>query len=240
MALGMDMLVTLTEGSVRENINIQHKDRETVIATPGVPVGKAALADMEGKLLPLVDNDTVIAFCGSISDGSDKDGILSLLYKCKSLGASLVFDTKSLSLEQILPLKPYLIKPNEAEAEMLTGMTVSSLDDAIRAAAALRDMGCENVMLTLGGSGAVLAAYDGVYTVSSPRVEVVSTVGAGDSSIAGFLAAKREGLDSPAVLERAVAYGSAACMSLGSLPPRKENVENLIKQLKGSAVRREL
>lgn len=240
LSRGMNMLVTYTEGSVRENINIQHKDCETVIATPGSPIGKAELSDMEEKLLPLVDGDTVLAFCGSISDGSDKGGILSLLYKCKALGASIVFDTKSLSLEEILPLKPYLIKPNESEAEMLTGMTVSSLDDAIRASLALRDMGCENVMLTLGGSGAVLAAPDGVYTVSSPRVEVVSTVGAGDSSIAGFLAAKREGLDSPSALEYAVAYGSAACMSFGSLPPIKENVESILNTQKGSSVRREL
>ena len=130
--------------------------------------------------------------------------------------------------EEIISLKPYLIKPNEEEAELLTGMRPTNIEEAARIAAAIRDSGCECVMLTIGGNGAALAAPSGEYTAIAPEVEVLSTVGAGDSSLAGFIAAISEGKDHPEALRRAVSYGSAACMSEGSLPPTPENVAALL------------
>ena len=177
-----------------------------------------------------------VCLCGSIADGSDKDAIISLLVELKEAGALLVIDSKSLSTEEILFLKPYLIKPNEEEAELLSGMRPLSLEDAARIAAALRDGGCENVMLTMGKSGAALASSDGVYIAGVPSISAVSTVGAGDSSIAGFLAAVADGMNSAGALALAVAYGSAACMEEGRMPPSPKNVSSVLQKVTISRV----
>ncbi len=231
-ARGMKLLYTLTDGRVRENINIHHTGEETVIATRGPAVCAREVGDMEGQLLPLVSRDSIIVFSGSISEGSDKQAILGALHGFKSAGAGLVIDSKSLELEEIISLKPYLIKPNEREAEALTGLSITDLASAESAAAAMHDMGCENVLLTLGELGGVLASDEGTFTASVPEVKVMSSVGAGDSTIAGFLTAKMTRQGGREALATALAYGTAACMEEGSLPPRRENIEKLIPFIK--------
>lgn len=219
---------TYVEGRVRENVNIQHGDSESVIASPGPAVDRAAVEEMKAALLPRIDSDTVLVFSGSIAHGSDKGAILGFLFDVRARGGRLVIDSKAFSLEEIIPLSPLLIKPNEEEAEALTGLSVSSLSDAASVAETIRSYGCENVLLTLGAHGAALASPDGIFGAPSPRIEVRSTVGAGDSTVAGFLAALSLGESGKDLLARAMSYGSAACEEEGSMPPREERVKELL------------
>lgn len=230
-AIGMRTLSIATEGRVRQNINIHTKDGDTVISTDGAPVTAAHIARAEAALLPEIDEETYIVLSGSISTASDKDAILAMLYRMRARGARLILDSRSLTLEEIIALGPHLIKPNEAEAEALTGMSCDSIDAAVLTAGAIRDMGCEGVLLTLGGKGAVLATPTGIYTTPSPRVDVLSTVGAGDSTIAGYLASLALGEVGRDRLLRAVAFGSAACLEVGTLPPRPEKIERILVEL---------
>lgn len=229
--IGMRPECVFVPGRVRENINVHHGDTETVIATSGPAVGREAIAELEGMILERATKDSFVCFSGSISDGSDRDAFISMLCKLKERGSRLVIDSRSVSTEELLFLKPYLIKPNEEEAEMLTGMRPRTLEDAAKIASAVKGYGCENVMLTMGGVGAVLASPSGVYAVHSPKVIVRSTVGAGDSSVAGFLAARLSGLDDGDSLQLAMAYGSAACMSEGSAPPLADNIAYLREKI---------
>ncbi len=231
-AIGMRVLSIPISGGVRQNINIHHRGGETVISTDAPRVGAEHIRLAEGKLLPLVDSETYVVLSGSISSSSDTDAILSLLYSLKSRGASLIIDSRSLSLEEIVALRPHLIKPNEDEAEALSGIPVTGSLSAEGIACAIRDMGCEGVLLTLGGSGAVLADATGVYYTDAPRVEVRSTVGAGDSTIAGYLASVALGEVGRDRLCRAVAFGSAACIEVGTLPPRPEVIEQLLREMR--------
>lgn len=230
-SLGMKVLPILVDGKVRENVNIQVGDKETVIATDGPSVNAEEVRLAEDAILPLIGIDTYAVLSGSIPKGSDKDAILSMLYEIKSRGAKLIIDSRSLSIEEIIALHPHVIKPNGEEAEALTGITVKSVDDGVRAAEAVREMGCENVMLTLGASGAVLASKEGVYVAKAPSVEVLSSVGAGDSTIAGYLASMALGETVSDNLRRAIAFGSAACMAEGSLPPSPSNVASLLSKI---------
>lgn len=231
---GMRLLPILTEGAVRENINIQTGERETVIATSGPAVQRKHIEEAEARVLPLINRDTFVVLSGSISDGSDKDRLIEMLIKMRDKGARLIVDTRSLTLEEIVALRPHLIKPNEAEAEALTGLSVRNVAEGVRAAVAIRDMGVSRVLLTLGSKGAVFAVESGIYTTPSPKVEVVSTVGAGDSTIAGYLASLTLGESAKGSLVRAVAFGSAACMEEGTAPPRPEVITALISSLYSS------
>ena len=85
-------------------------------------------------------------------------------------------------------------------------------------------------MITLGEKGAVLASEEGCYIAAAPEIEVKSTIGAGDSSIAGFLAATKSNLPYAERLATAVCYGSAACMNDGTEPPKKSDIETLLKR----------
>ena len=228
---GIDPVLTLVDGRARENINLMQKDGETVIATAGPALGEAELSDMEEKLAPEISSETVIVLAGSITSGTDKYAVLGRLMRLHSLGAAIAVDSKSFDLSDIIPLSPYLIKPNEEEAEMLTGIEVVDKESAVKAAVAIRDMGVESVLLSMGAAGAVLASGSGVYVANAPKISPRSTVGAGDSTLAGFLAAKSRGASDSDSLRSAVAFGSAACLEDGSLPPRSETIEKLISEI---------
>ncbi len=219
---------SLVPGRVRENMNVQHRDSETVIAMDGAPLGRAAIDRVKDDLVARIKEDTVLCFCGSLSDLTDKEAVLSMLYEFKRLGAKLVIDSRSLTAEEIIPLAPYLIKPNEGEALALTGMSASDPRGAAKIAEALRDMGCENVLVTLGANGAALASQRGTFIADSPKISAVSTVGAGDSTVAGFLASGTNGDDA---LRLAMAFGSAACLAEGSTAPDPCQIKRLANEI---------
>lgn len=229
-ARGINLSYTLTDGRTRRNINVHNGNKETVIALDGPPLGEREISDMEKKIIPLIDEHTVICFSGRISPTTDKTMVLSSLYRMKEAGAKFVIDSASFTLEEIISLKPYLIKPNEAEAEALTGLSVCA-DRAPGVAEAIRDMGCEYVLLTVGKGGAYLAAPGVSAYARAPEVRALSTVGAGDSAIAGFLAARANKLDDIECLRYAVAFGTSACMEEGSLPPDPCRIKEMIQRV---------
>ena len=108
---------------------------------------------------------------------------------------------------------------------MYTDIKITDSETAIKAAKELCDRGIENVMISLGGRGAVLYCGKGGSFCPAPKIHPISTIGAGDSSIAGFITAHALGLSEKEMLFYAVCYGSAACLTEGTRPPRKEDIE---------------
>ena len=99
----------------------------------------------------------ICVFSGSVPSGLSESAVVSFLSELKTAGASLVIDSKSLSLDSLSALRPLLIKPNEEEAEKTLGVSIDSIAAAANAAKALREKGIENVLLSLGGDAADLA-----------------------------------------------------------------------------------
>lgn len=225
---GVVHTVIPTAGRVRENITV-HEDGlpETRLSFHGDPVSPDSLARVRTTLLPKITEDTVLALGGSLPVGLDKAGVLALLREAKSMGARLVLDSSALTREDVLSLAPYLIKPNESETAALCGIHPETVEDAVRAALSLRAAGVENAMLSLGARGAVLACEGGVYHAAPPAVTPLSTVGAGDSSIAGFLFAVSRGKTGGDALALAVAFGTAACITEGTRPPLPRDTARL-------------
>jgi 1-phosphofructokinase len=124
--------------------------------------------------------------------------------------------------------RPDLLKPNTEELCMITGDDPAAVEGdpaaAAQAARRLVDAGAGAVLVTLGGSGAVLVTADGAWLAGAPRIEVASTVGAGDSSLFGYVLGDLRG-DAPADrLRLAVAYGSAAASLPGTTIPSPDQV----------------
>lgn len=225
---GIDYLAIPVPGRIRENITLHEaKQNETRISFPGGAVKADTLKKVELALADLAAGD-IVTLTGRIADGMDLGDIKAFCGRLEARGARLVIDSRSFSLNDLLEVKPWLIKPNEEEISAYLGKEVSSLAAVKDAAKALVEKGIENVMVTLGERGACLACKEGFFEIEAPKIKAVSTVGAGDSAIAGFVAATIEGASPLDCLKRSVAYGSAACLLSGTQPPKREDVEKFL------------
>ena len=216
-------------GRIRENITIHTGNTETRISFPGFRVDADVLPQVEQKLLALADADTVVTMTGRVAEGMAVADVSAMLRKCAHKGARIVVDSRSFSLGDLQDLKPWLIKPNQEEISAYLGREIRSLEDTLAEARALHADGIANVMISMGGDGALLVCDEGTFIAVPPKVEVKSTIGAGDSAIAGFAACPSgKAADR---LQWAVAYGSAACMAEGTLPPEPADVRRILERI---------
>lgn len=214
-------------GRIRENLTLHTEGQpETRISFAGFPLDDSILQEVL-KLLPM-DSETVVTFTGRVASGMSVAKVKDFLKELKGRGAKLVLDSKSLTAADILELQPWLIKPNQEEIADYMGRPVHTLQEAAEAAKAFA--GVENVIVSMGDRGAILLTAEGSYAAKPPRIKAVSTVGAGDSMIAGFLAAAAQGQTPDECLKRAVAFGTAACLTPGTLPPKPADVEVIYSQ----------
>lgn len=209
-------------GRIRENITIHTGATETRISFPGFRVEPDVLPQVEARLLALADEETIITMTGRVAEGMAVADVIAMLRKAAAKGAKIVVDSRSFSLEDLKELKPWLIKPNQEEISAYLGREISSLEQTLAEAKALHEAGVANVMISMGGDGALLVCDEGTFIAVPPKVDVKSTIGAGDSSIAGFAACPSNRAADR--LQWAVAYGSAACMAEGTLPPEPADV----------------
>lgn len=220
-----------TAGRIRENITLHCGDgqAETRISFQGFSCEESVLKEVE-KHVGMADENTIITFTGSIPKGISVAAVKAFLEKYRSCGAKIVIDSRSFSLEELLDFRPWLVKPNRDEAEGYTGKPMQTIDSAFSVAESWQKRGVENVMISLGGDGAILASSTGNYIAKPPKISPLSTIGAGDSTIAGFIAAYAEGKSEVDCLKRAVAYGTAACLREGTRPPLPETVKAIEKE----------
>lgn len=227
---GMDCLLFEVPGRIRENLTLHCDDApETRISFAGFRLEEAMLDRVRRSLQ--ADENTVITFTGRVPDGIGMDRVKAFLRDLQSRGAKLMVDSRSFTLEDLYDVKPWLIKPNQEEISAFFGCPVDTVADAAAKAKALAGKGIENVMISLGQEGALLAADGRLYHALPPTVTAVSTIGAGDSSIAGFLAAALEGQPSRVCLATAVAFGTAACLTEGSQPPQGPSIREIFQHV---------
>ncbi len=235
-----DMSYTAVEvlGRVRENLTIHTaSNTETRISFKGFNAEDSLLDEVYGIIEGELDSETILTFTGSLPVGISMPAVNSFLKKAADKGARVVIDSKSFkTLEEIVALKPWLIKPNEEEISEYLGKEVKTHAEISAVANHLHKSGIENVMVSLGHKGAMLVCSEGSFTCAPPKIEAKSTIGAGDSSIAGFIAATIAGLGATDALKTSVAYGTAACMQQGTQPPLASDVEDIFAQLQCSAL----
>lgn len=228
---GVNYIHECTDGEIRENVTV-HSDTETRISLETAGISEDACLHLLSTAGGLVRQGDLVAFSGRLPVGVDKRKIVKSLKSLSGSGAKLFVDTNSFDMDDIRKLRPYLIKPNEFELAEITGENISSRDDVLRAGKMLCAAGNCRVLVSLGERGAMLVTEDGAYFARAPKIDAVSTIGAGDSTLAGFISAKAEGRSDSDALVRSVAWGTAKCTEAGTLPPKKDTArktESLIK-----------
>lgn len=227
---GLNTLFLEKPGRIRENLTLHCADApETRISFSGFPADDSLLEEVSNLLA--VDEQTVITFTGRVASGMSMEKVKAFLKKLQAKGAKIVLDSKSFSLEDIFQVSPWLIKPNQEEISEYMNCPVNTIGEAVEKARIFARHGVVNVMVSLGEQGAMLLQGNDCYIATPPVINAISTIGAGDSSLAGFIAAAKRGEDAAGCLKNAVTYGTAACLTEGSLPPTAEAIAAIYPQV---------
>lgn len=221
----------MTEGRIRENITIHSCDKETRISFEGFEISKDIIDDLYETVKGEKCDDFVVTFTGRLCKGISNAEAVEFLKKVKSLGAKLIVDCNSFTIEELAEISPYLIKPNEQEISQLLGCEVKTDDEAFVAAQRLCNLGIEKVIVSLGSKGFVFCSKNSKLRIKVPEIVPVSTIGAGDSLIAGFIAGISGGKNMTDTVKLAAAFGTAACLAEGTNPPRENDILNVEKEV---------
>ncbi len=221
------------KGKIRENITIHSEGmEETRLSFNGEITDDNLMDEAEYLVLSDCDADTVLVLSGRIPKGITVERVKLFLAAVKETGARIVIDSNSFTVADYLAVRPFLIKPNQEEISRYTGRTVDSLEAAEQIANDLAKSGIENVMVSMGGKGLAYAGNEGHFSIPEYKINVLSTTGAGDSTVAGFLAGLYRGYSMTDTVKLAFAFGTASCMRRGTLPPLADNVEEIFSSLK--------
>lgn len=226
---GVNYIAVEKQGRIRENLTLHIDGGETRISFSGFSLDKKVLDEV--KSLIDCDKDTVVTFTGSVPCGISISDCKKFLIELRACGAKVVVDSKSFSLDDLIEVKPWLIKPNGEEISAYLEREVIDFTDCAEDARALCERGIDNVMVSLGKLGALLVTKASEIVATPPRVTALSTIGAGDSTIAGFISAYSEGESDLECLCRAVSFGTAACLSEGTVPPMPEEIVKIYKSV---------
>ena len=204
--------IRLPFGNSRINLKLKNYDG-TEINGMGPAVPEEGLAGLYEQTDGLRQGD-VLVLAGSVPGSLPVDLYARLLERLSDRGVLCVVDTTGPQLWEVLPYKPFLIKPNRGELGELFATTIRTRQEAVPYAVKLHDMGAVNVLVSLSGQGAVLVDADGmVYECEAPKGRLVNAVGAGDSMVAGFLTGWLMEQDSRHAFFMGLAAGSASAFS---------------------------
>lgn len=221
------------DGAVRTNLAITESDGTTTkINEPGAVIDDAALTAFTRAILDRAGSARWVVLSGSLPPGLPVDWYAQMVAHLQGHGCKVAVDTSDAPLAALAAgfsrAAPDLIKPNAEELAGLAGVAAEELEGAVAqgdpdpvviAAQQLIGRGARTVLATLGAAGAVLVDETGSWLATPPRIKPRSTVGAGDSSLAGYVRADVGGAQAPQRLQMAVAYGSAAAALPGSALP---------------------
>lgn len=204
--------IELDEGWSR--INIKMKDFDgTEINGQGPAISGAALQALLEKLDGLKEGD-VLVLAGSIPASIPETIYAEIMKRLDGKGVLTVVDATNDLLMEVLPYHPFLIKPNQHELGAIFGVELDTQESVVPYARKMQERGALNVLVSMGGKGAVLLDADGeVHMLPAPEGTLVNAVGAGDSMVAGFLAGWLEKKDYEHAFRMGVSAGSASAFS---------------------------
>lgn len=225
---------------VRINTTVTEPDGTTTkINDPGPALSQAEQRSLISSLEGLAAKAEWIVMAGSLPQGVPVDWYsqLTAALRTAAPNARIAVDTSDAPMQalgaNLDAAAPHLIKPNGLELGQLTDTDGLALEKAaeegdfsgvVEAARVVVKRGIDEVLVTLGGAGAVLVTAQGAWKATPPPVTVRSTVGAGDSSLAGYILARKAGKDFTAALAQSVAYGTAAAGLPGTQIPAPETL----------------
>lgn len=227
MGLNTDF-IPVQNGFSRINLKLKSIDG-TEINGSGPEISQNQ-SEMLMKKLEQLHSGDVLFLSGSIPPSMEDNTYEKIMERLDGKGVQIAVDATNDLLVNVLKYHPFLIKPNNHELGEIFGTELNSRESVIPYAKKLQEMGAVNVLVSMAGEGAVLAAADGrIYSVPAPSGILKNGVGAGDSMVAGFMAGWMEKQDFRHAFLMGVAAGSASAFS--DFLATKEEVLAVYKQV---------
>ncbi len=199
---------TWIDGETRTNEKIVSLStgETTDLNEKGPSIQEAEIQQFLETYSAVLQPDQWVVLAGSLPKGIPASFYTTLVEKAKAKGAKVALDINGTLLKENLNAKPDFIKPNKEELEALVGKTLNTIEEIRLAVQPLLSRGIERVCVSLGADGSLFFDKDQMIQVCVPKVQVLSTVGAGDSLVAGYVWA----MDSHLPVEECVKIASAA------------------------------
>lgn len=220
------------DGAVRENITVCAGEQSLKINRVGPEFSTAYINEVKSFLHEHVKTDDIVIFAGSLLKNMSTEQFIDIILSAKSHGALVTLDCDCLTLEQYRQISPWLIKPNIIELRHIFPGLGNSISDVAAAARELVKAGVTHVLVSMGKDGLVYAWAGGINHIITPDVPVKSTVGAGDSTLAGFIIGNVRGQDPVECAKLAVACGTATATLEGTQLTGQAMAEEFLKQIR--------
>ena len=215
-------------GTTRINVKIR-AGKETAINGQGPHITEEEIEKLISQLEKL-NKDDLLVISGTVPKSLPDNIYELILERIKDNGVTVIVDATKEILLNTLKYHPLLVKPNKEELEEMFNVTINSDQELIDNASKLLKLGARNVIVSLGGDGALLVGEGLEPTLrEAPQGKVVNTVGAGDSLVAGFIAEYQDSKNIAKAFKQGIATGSASAFS--EYLATKEEVEALLKQM---------
>jgi len=236
--LGIETDFVWIGGETRTNVCIVSADHahHVKVNEPGPTVSETDLAKLIQKVRDLARTDDGWVLAGSLPPGVPPAFYAEIITILQSAGARVFLDTSDEALRQSCPAKPFIVKPNAAEAQELTGLPINTPAEIAAVGAAIQAMGPGNVIISLGKQGALLVDGKGAWLAASPEIVERNPIGAGDSMVAGLVWGLSQGHSMPDALCRGIACGAATASQGGTAVGSLVQVNELLSQVRLSEV----
>lgn len=232
--MGIPNDMVMTNSPTRTNIKIVDPDgrTNTDVNEPGAPVSVESLIMVEERLCRHANVGDTVVFAGKVPPGTPDELLARWTKELGCRGVRVCLDTVGAPMELAIREKPFLIKPNVEELQLLLGRELRTEQQIVDGAKELISMGVGIAAVSMGGDGAFFVTAKEVLRTWSPNVSVVSTVGAGDAMMAALAYYSETSDDLDYLARKATAVASATVTVEGSKPAPLSLVECLLPQIK--------
>ncbi len=199
----------MVPGRTRINVKLtEENSNSTDFNFSGFEIGKDEWQRFSTESLSWLGHFDMVVVSGSLPQGVDLEDFTRWMIRLRQLCPCIIFDSSREALGAGLKASPWLVKPNRHELEVWAGRKLPELTDVITAAHELRDKGISHVVISLGEEGALWVNASGSWLAKPPHCDVISTVGAGDSMVAGLVYGLLNGETSEHTLRMATAISA--------------------------------
>ncbi len=219
-------------GETRTNIIINDNSTgdQLIFNAEGPEIHPYELMNLIHKVEGLKQPDIVV-ISGSLPRKINPEICRKIIDIAKNKGARIVLDTDGEALKIGLRAFPNIIKPNVHELERLAGKSLKNMEEILEAARKVQESGIETVLVSMGSRGMLRVDGLAAYQATPPEVEIVNTIGAGDSSVAGYVYGLVHGFDPQRALACAVAAGAATVIRAGTALCTAEDFAELLEKV---------
>ena len=227
----IEMIPIPVDGMNRINMKANYGKKALCVNGSG-PVANNCTVQFLLDEIAKINADDIVIISGSVMHGFPDDFVTALAQAVHQRNAKVVIDMEQITMEQLKECRPYLIKPNLYEFQLLfenDEINESNIDEYLKKA---NEIGIENILVSLGKDGAVLSNAHGIFRLDQPRTVLVNKVGAGDAMLASFIGKLSQGYSSEEALQWGGAAGNATASKIDDITMR--DIEGYLPQMKVS------